>query len=128
MEPMPPETANAMAKGLPRPGVTTCILCPKGCRVRRTVNGEATGHGCPKGAAYAKQEAVAPKRILTTTLKGPDGQLVPVKTAAGIPKEQLLSCMKQLPPLLPDTPHSIGAVAAKDPFGLGVDLVVSGET
>lgn len=128
MEPMPPETANAMAKGLPQPGVTTCILCPKGCRVRRTVNGEATGHGCPKGAAYAKQEAVAPKRILTTTLKGPDGQLVPVKTAAGIPKEQLLSCMKQLPPLLPDTPHSIGAVAAKDPFGLGVDLVVSGET
>ena len=65
--------------------------------------------------------------VLTTTLKGPDGRLVPVKTAAGIPKAQLLTCMQHLPPLPPDTPHRIGAVAAQDPFGLGVDLLVSGE-
>ena len=30
LAPIPPETTNAMAKGLPQPGVTTCVLCPRG--------------------------------------------------------------------------------------------------
>lgn len=128
LEPMPPETSNAMAKGLPQPGVTTCILCPKGCRVTLLPGGEAQGNGCPKGEAYARQEAVAPKRVLTTTLKGRDGRLIPVKTAAGVPKEKLLSCMAALGGLeAPDGPLVPGDLAAADPFGLGVDLLVSGE-
>ena len=96
LAPMPPETTNAMAKGLPQPGVTTCVLCPKGCRVTLLPHGEAQGNGCPKGADYARQEATAPKRVLTTTLKRPDGTLLPVKTNAGVPKDRLLSCMAVL--------------------------------
>ena len=128
LEPMPPETSTAMAKGLPQPGVTTCVLCPKGCRVTLLPGGEAKGNGCPKGEEYARQEAVAPKRVLTTTLKDRRGRLVPVKTAAGVPKEKLLWCMERLRPLqLPETARVPGDVAAKDPFGLGIDLLVSGE-
>lgn len=128
LEPMPPETSNAMAKGLPQPGVTTCILCPKGCRIQVAADGRVTGNGCPKGAAYARQESVAPKRVLTTTLKGRDGRLVPVKTTAGVSKERLLACMKILHHLqVPGGTLVPGDVAAVDPFGLGVNLVVSGE-
>lgn len=127
LEPMPPETSNAMAKGLPQPGVTTCVLCPKGCRVTLLPGGETKGNGCPKGADYAKQEAVAPKRVLTTTLKDQAGKLVPVKTSAGVPKEALLACMETLRHIqLPDQARLPGDLAAADPFGLGVDLVVSG--
>ena len=69
---------------------------PKGCRVPLLPHGEAQGNGCPKGADYARQEATAPKRVLTTTLKRPDGTLLPVKTSAGVPKDNLLSCMAVL--------------------------------
>ena len=128
LDPMPPETSNAMAKGLPQPGAVTCILCPNGCRVTDKGDGTYEGNRCPKGEDYARQEAVAPKRVLTTTLKGRDGRLVPVKTAAGVPKEQLLSCMKTLRHLqVPEEALAPGDVAAVNPFGLGVDLVVSGE-
>lgn len=126
LEKMPPETSNAMAKGLPAPGSTTCILCPKGCRVTLSPTGEVGGNGCDKGAQYARQEAADPRRVLTTTLLGTDGSLIPVKSRQGLPKKALLPAMarlRQAPPIPPDLPT--GAVALADPFGLGIDLVVS---
>lgn len=127
LAPMPPETANAMAKGLPQPGVTTCILCPKGCQVTWHAGEGARGNGCPKGADYARQEAVDPRRVLTTTLKGADGRLIPVKTSGGVPRDRLLACMETLRHCtLPATPLSVGQTALQDPFGLGVDVVVTG--
>ena len=54
------------------------------------------GQRLPQGADYARQEATAPKRVLTTTLKRPNGTLLPVKTSAGVPKDRLLSCMAVL--------------------------------
>lgn len=128
LTPMPPETANAMAKGLPQPGVTTCVRCPKGCRVTLTPEGQAEGNDCPKGEEYAKQEATAPRRVLTTTLKIAGGSLLPVRSAAGLPKDRLLQAMeilRRLPPL--PGPVALGEAAWKDPFGLGIDLVATGE-
>ena len=128
LEKMPPEQANAMAKGLPQPGTITCIRCPKGCRVMLGADGKTEGNACPKGEEYALQEAKAPKRVLTTTLKNAAGKLVPVKTSAGVPKETLLRCMdvvRGLPPI-PEGLHC-GKVAVSDPFGLGIDLVVTGD-
>ena len=127
LAPMPPETANAMAKGLPQPGVTTCILCPKGCQVTWHAGEGARGNGCPKGADYARQEAVDPRRVLTTTLKGADGRLIPVKTSGGVPRDRLLACMETLRHcILPAASLSVGQTALQDPFGLGVDVVVTG--
>ena len=128
LEKMPPEQANAMAKGLPKPGTITCIRCPKGCRVMLGPDGKTEGNACPKGEEYALQEAKAPKRVLTTTLKNAAGKLVPVKTSAGVPKEALLRCMdvvRGLPPIQEGL--HCGKVAVSDPFGLGIDLVVTGD-
>ena len=126
LEPMPPETSNAMAKGLPQPGVTTCILCPKGCRIQVAANGRVTGNGCPKGAEYALQEQKAPKRVLTTTLKRIDGSLLPVKTSKAVPKEKLLDYMGQLRRGTVSTiPLPCGTVVLGDPFGVGVDVVTT---
>ena len=81
---------NAARKGMPEKGSVTCTLCPKGCQVSVTVQpGSAsdntaqpsstsdpadedwiiTGNGCPRGAAFARQEMTDPQRILTTTMK-----------------------------------------------------------
>ena len=119
LEEMPPETSNAMAKGLPQPGAVTCILCPKGCRIQTDADGTLTGNGCPKGETYALQEQKAPQRVLTTTLLTRDGQQIPVKSRAGLPRGRLLSCMESLRGVrLPDE-----TALLPDPFGLGVDLV-----
>lgn len=80
----------------------TCINCPLGCAVTVTVeHGEitaVTGHGCKRGAAYARQELLAPARMVTTTVPVQGGLLAwaPVKTAAPIPKDQVMACMAYL--------------------------------
>ena len=126
LEPMPPVTSNAMAKGLPQPGTITCILCPKGCRIQLAADGRVTGNGCPKGAEYALQEQKAPKRVLTTTLKRTDGSLLPVKTSKAVPKEHLMDYMDQLRRVSVSTiPLPCGTVVLRDPFGIGVDVVTA---
>ena len=125
-EPMPPETSNAMAKGLPQPGTITCILCPKGCRIRTVADGKVTGNGCPKGEEYALQEQKSPRRVLTTTLKRAEGSLLPVKTSQAVPKEHLLDYMDRLRKItLPATSLPCGTVVLRDPFGIGVDVVTA---
>ena len=127
-EKMPPESSNAMAKGLPQPGVTTCILCPKGCRVRVLPDGTTEGNLCPKGEAYALQEQKAPRRVLTTTLKREDGSLLPVKTAGPVPRERLKEYAALLRPvILPVRAVACGEVLLPDPFGIGVAVVAAGE-
>ncbi|MDO4515825.1 MAG: FAD-dependent oxidoreductase [Bacillota bacterium] len=124
LEPMPPETSNAMAKGLPQPGTITCILCPKGCRIQADADGKATGNGCPKGEEYALQEQKAPKRVLTTTLKRADGSLLPVKTSQAVPRDHLLDYMDRLRNItLSAAPLPCGTVVLRDPFGIGADVV-----
>lgn len=50
----------------------TCINCPVGCRMQVTVeNGEVTGvsgNSCNRGVTYAKQECVAPMRMVTAVV------------------------------------------------------------
>ena len=50
----------------------TCINCPVGCRLQVVVeNGEVksvTGNSCNRGITYAKQECVAPRRMVTAVV------------------------------------------------------------
>ena len=127
LKPMPEETNNAMAKGLPQPGVLTCVLCPKGCRVTiDSATGETDGNQCPKGEDYARQEVKAPARVLTTTLKRADGSLLPVKTSKAVPRDRLTALARSLAGVtVPDGPFPWGAVVLADPFGLGADVVAA---
>ena len=48
-----------------------CITCPLGCRLEaeRGADGEllVSGNHCPRGARYAREELLAPKRVVTAT-------------------------------------------------------------
>lgn len=91
-----------------------CIECPKGCRITVTHEGgrisKIEGNDCKRGELYARDEAICPRRVLTTTVRATDGRMVPVKTAAPIKKEALLSVMKKIEKLRVDCPVSIGQV------------------
>ena len=94
----------------------TCINCPLGCAVTvQLENGEicsVTGHTCKRGARYARQEILAPARIVTTTVFAADGRPVPVKTTAPIPKAQVLDCVRMLRSILVTLPVRSGQSVA----------------
>ncbi len=109
----------------------TCIVCPTGCKVRvvkeETRVIEVSGNTCKRGEAYAAQEAVAPRRTLTTSIKvvGGDFALVSVKSAAPVPKGRLFDLMAAVQKLRTAAPIRVGDVVVHDVLGLGIDLVAT---
>ncbi len=109
-----------------------CISCPMGCRMTVTLSGgevsDIKGNTCPRGEAYAKDECVAPKRVVTA-LARVDGTNVPlpVKTASPIPKEKMFACMSEISKAIVYSPVGIGDVIVKDVCGTGVDVVATAD-
>jgi len=48
-----------------------CISCPMGCHLKVDENNDysVTGNSCPRGAAYGYEEATAPTRMVTSTVR-----------------------------------------------------------
>jgi CxxC motif-containing protein len=105
----------------------TCIICPKGCEIETETGGEApviTGYSCVRGKRYAEAEVTNPVRTLTTTVRLRSGLMLPVRTAAPVPKSMLFRCMEAVKAIeLPEGPVKAGDVVAEDLCGTGVKLV-----
>lgn len=78
----------------------TCIECPVGCEITAvTDNGVVTGvtgNGCARGKAYAENEVVCPRRIVTSTVKKEEGGVLPVKTDKGVKKSEIFEVMRKI--------------------------------
>ena len=76
----------------------TCIVCPLGCSIKVTLDGEkivnVEGNSCPRGKEYAVSECTNPVRTLTTTIKCDNGRVLPVKTKKPVPKDKLKEYME----------------------------------
>ena len=94
----------------------TCIECPIGCEIEVELeNGKVvslTGNGCLRGKAYAEAEVVCPKRVVTSTVRAENGEMIPVKTDRPIRKDAIFEVMKK-----------INATTCKMPVALGDILV-----
>lgn len=107
----------------------TCIVCPMGCPLKVTMNGDeivdVTGNTCPRGKKYAITEVTAPRRVLTSTVRVEGGHLplCPVRTRGDIPKGLLFDAMKEVDALVIQAPVAIGDVLIPDICGTGVPLV-----
>ncbi len=111
--------------------VMNCIMCPMGCELTVTLEDGAvtgvSGNTCPRGDKYARDEVTAPKRMLTSTVRITGGllPLLPVVSAAPLPKEKILACAAYLRGITVQAPVAAGDVVAADILGLGVDIVAS---
>ncbi|MEG0640705.1 MAG: DUF1667 domain-containing protein [Clostridia bacterium] len=108
----------------------TCINCPVGCRMQVVVeNGEVqsvAGNSCNRGLTYAKQECVAPLRMVTAVVALANRKTpVSAKTRTPIPKNQIFSCMKKLGELSVQAPIQMGQVLCADVCGTGVDVIAT---
>ncbi|ADO76174.1 DUF1667 domain-containing protein [Halanaerobium praevalens] len=109
----------------------TCVACPKGCEVTVEHDGEEIinimGNACPQGADYAKEEIVAPTRILPTTVKVKGGALplCPVKTTKQIPLENMDQAMAIIGSKEIEAPLKMGDVIIENILDTGADVVAT---
>ena len=108
----------------------TCINCPIGCRMTAEIqDGEVkrvTGNGCKRGETYARQECVAPMRILTASAPVRGSRCpVSVKTDRPIPKERIAECMAAILAHEYALPIEIGQVLIGDLAGTGARVVAT---
>lgn len=105
-----------------------CIVCPNGCRMtaRTTARGlKVTGHKCPRGEHYAREEATDPKRVVTAVVRTTSKQwpCMPVRTQQAIPKKLIPGLLRSLYALRVDLPVTRGEPVMRDIGGTGVDVV-----
>lgn len=109
----------------------TCIECPKGCKITVDFDGDKIdsikGFQCKKGEAYAREEIIDPKRILTSSVltEGLGLKMLPVRTNKPIPKSKLMDAMGEIKKIRVSKPVNVGNVVCKDFLSAGIDLVAT---
>jgi CxxC motif-containing protein len=108
-----------------------CITCPTGCTLEITHEGKTIvkvdGNQCKKGIDYAEAELTDPRRMVTSTVKVVGGvhPLVPVYTAAPIPKPLIFDLLAELRKVELQAPVQVGQTVLEDALGTGVDVLAS---
>ena len=94
----------------------TCIECPIGCEIEVEMENNQVisikGNACIRGKMYASEEVVCPKRVVTSTVRAENGEMIPVKTDKPVRKDAIFQVMK-----------TINATTCKLPVALGDVLV-----
>lgn len=108
----------------------TCINCPVGCRLQVDMQkGEVirvTGNQCKRGEKYARQECIAPQRMITAVIPVAGSKMpLSVKTRTPIPKERIFDCMQALSQVKLTAPVVAGTVILADICGTGVDVIAT---
>ena len=108
-----------------------CITCPMGCTLKVTHEGKEVlnveGYGCPRGMRYAQEELTDPRRMVATTVKVNGGlhPLVPVYTAAPIPKPLIFELLAQIRQIEINAPVETKQVVLANVLGTGINVIAS---
>lgn len=79
-----------------------------------------SGNTCKHGEEYARNECIAPLRMVTSTVMTAKGIPLPVKTDRAIPKDKIFECMKIINGITVDIPVKTGDVILKQIFGSNI--------
>ena len=107
----------------------TCIECPIGCEVTVTLEDgrvvEVKGNSCPRGKLYAEAEVVCPKRVVTSTVRAENGEMIPVKTDRPVRKDAIFEVMEKINKTVCKMPVALGDILVENICD-DANLVVSG--
>lgn len=105
----------------------TCIICPRGCRLKVDDQMNVTGNTCPRGKEYAISELTNPVRTITSSVRVSNREdlLASVKTSGSIPKGKIFEVMDEINKLEVEAPTKIGQVVKANILGLGVDILIT---
>ncbi len=108
-----------------------CICCPLGCHLvvddSNLDDIKVTGNTCPRGAKYAKDEIICPKRMVTSIVKVKGGNIgmVSVKTSDSIDKKLIFDALEELKSVELEAPVKIGDVVVSNVCGTGIDFIAT---
>ena len=109
----------------------TCVGCPAGCMITIELDGDnilsITGNTCDIGEQYARQEAVMPMRILTSTVKVTDCpyRVLPVTTDREIPLKMIGQVMEIIRNTVVKAPVSFEQVIIENILDTGANVIAS---
>ena len=105
----------------------TCIVCPRGCRLKVDDNMEVTGNSCPRGKIYAINELTNPTRTITSSIRVNNRPyiLVSVKTDKPVPKDKMFDVMKEIDKLEVQAPTRIGQIVLPNILGTDANIVIT---
>jgi CxxC motif-containing protein len=111
--------------------ILTCIVCPRGCALTVTLDGNnvtsVEGNICQRGKKYAEDECINPKRTVTSTVRCADGGVVAVKTSDTVAKSKVFDVMKEINGATAPATVKIGSVIIENVCGTGVDVIATAE-
>ena len=109
----------------------TCIICPIGCKILLKIKGEECkiieGNRCKQGIEYAKNEALDPRRMLTTSVLVIDGEwpLVSVKSSKPVPQEKIFDVLKEIKKTTMKAPVKPGKTIIENVANTDIDIVAT---
>ena len=105
----------------------TCIVCPRGCRLKVNDNMEVSGNACPRGEKYAINELTNPTRTITSSIRVTNRPytLVSVKTDQPIPKDKMFAVMEAINELSVEAPTRIGQIVKANILGLDSNIIIT---
>ena len=109
----------------------TCIVCPIGCKILVRTDGTRfevlKGNKCKRGIEYTRNEALDPRRTLTTSVlvKNGDWSLVSVKSSQPVPKEKLFLVLLEIKKATVKAPVASGQIVLKNVSDTGIDILAT---
>jgi len=109
----------------------TCVVCPIGCKILIKTDGTRfkilEGNKCKKGIEYARNEALDPRRMLTTSVLIEDGEwpLVSVKSSQPIPKEKVFTVLKEIKKTIAKAPIKSGQMVISNVADTNIDIIAT---
>jgi len=109
----------------------TCIICPIGCKIIVETDGKffklISGNKCKKGIEYARNEALNPRRMLTSSVLVIDGEwpLVSVKSSKSVPKQKIFEVLKEIKKKKVKAPVKIGEKIIENVANTGIDIIAT---
>lgn len=108
----------------------TCIMCPIGCEldVCGSENDlQVTGNKCEKGLDFAREEVLAPKRNLATSvpINGRRFKMLSVRLSDRVPRSQLFDVLQEIARLRPAPPVKRGEILIENVLDLEANVIAT---
>ena len=108
-----------------------CIVCPIGCKILVRIDKDQfellDGNKCKKGIEYARNEALDPRRMLTSSVlvKGGEWPLVSVKSSKPVPKAKVEYILNEIKKTTINAPVKSGQLIIKNVADSKIDILAT---
>lgn len=109
----------------------TCIVCPIGCKILVDLDGKQIknleGNKCKQGIDYAINEALDPRRMLTSSIFviGGNWPLVSIKSSQPVPRDKVNQVLKEIKKIKVKAPIKLGQIILTNVANTNINIIAT---